>query len=214
MTMSRLRLVPLLVERIARREKRSSLRLLGILSLLMCCSSLFGQTVASSVVGTVVDQSNAAVVGAPVTLTSAETGAIRTGTTDNDGTFRFQNLRPGTYNVTVKATGFKTETQVGIVVAAEETHNAGKMILQVGTLTETTTVTAEATPVQTTSSEASQTIDAANLEDLTLKGRDLFGYVRLVPGVIDTAASRDVTSHSAFANITINGNTGTRSEEH
>lgn len=167
--------------------------------LALCCASLFGQTVASSVIGTVVDQSNAVIVDAPVTLTSAETGAVRTGTTDSNGTFRFQNLRPGTYNVTVKATGFKAATQVGIVVAAEETRNAGRMVLQVGSVAESTTVTAEAAAVQVSSSESSQTIGASNLEDLTLKGRDLFGYVRLVPGVIDTLATRDVTSHSALA---------------
>ena len=40
-----------------------------------------------------------------------------------------------------------------------------------------------------------------------MKGRDLFGFVKLVPGVIDTATSRDVTSHSAFSSIIINGNT-------
>jgi len=178
-----------------------------VFALALCCASLFGQTVASSVEGTVVDPADAAIVGAPVTLTSAETGAVRTGTTDSYGTFRFLNLRPGTYNVTVKAAGFKTATRDGIVVAAEENHNAGRMVLELGSITETATVTAEAAEVQTTSSEASQTIGAAHLEDLTLKGRDLFGYVRLVPGVIDTMASRDVTSHSAFSSIIINGNT-------
>src|ERR1017187_326713 len=178
-----------------------------VFALAPCCASLFGQTVASSVLGTVVDPTDAVIVGAPVTLTSAETGAIRTGTTDSDGTFRFLNLRPGTYNATVKAVGFKTATRAGIVVAAEETHNAGKLVLELGSVSESTTVTAETAQVQLTSSENSQTIGAANLEDLTLKGRDLFGYVRLVPGVIDTMASRDVTSHSAFSSIIINGNT-------
>jgi hypothetical protein len=176
-------------------------------ALALCCASLFGQTVASSVEGTVVDPADAAIVGAPVTLTSAETGAVRTGTTDSYGTFRFLNLRPGTYNVTVKVVGFKTATRDGIVVAAEENHNAGRMVLELGSVTETATVTAEPAQVQVTSSEASQTIGAAHLEDLTLKGRDLFGYVRLVPGVIDTLATRDVTSHSAFSGIIINGNT-------
>jgi hypothetical protein len=172
-----------------------------VFALALCCASLFGQTVASSVEGTVVDPADAAVVGAPVTLTSAETGAVRTGATDSYGTFRFLNLRPGTYNVTVKVVGFKTATRDGIVVAAEENHNAGWMVLELGSVTETATVTAEAAEVQVTSSEASQTIGAAHPEDLTLKGRDLFGYVRLVPGVIDTMATRDVTSHSAFSSI-------------
>ena len=158
-------------------------------------------------VGAVVDPSDAVIAGAPVTLTGADTGAVRTGTTDSNGTFRFVNLLPGTYNVTVKAPGFKTATLSGIVVAAQETHNAGKVVLEVGSVSESTTVTAEAAPVQISSSEISQTVDASNLNDLTLKGRDLFGYVKLVPGVIDTMASRDVTSHSAFSSIIINGNT-------
>jgi len=147
------------------------------------------------------------IVGAPVMLTSAETGAVRSGTTDSNGTFRFQNLLPGTYSVTVKAPGFKGATRTNIVVAAEETHNAGRIVLEIGSVTESTTVTAEVAQVQLASSENSSTIGAANLEDLTLKGRDLFGYVRLVPGVIDTTTSRDVTSHSAFSGIIINGNT-------
>ena len=47
-------------------------------------------------------------------------------------------------------------------------------------------------------------MDSAALDDLTLKGRDLFGYIRLVPGVIDTA-NRDVTSHGAISGMNING---------
>src|ERR1035437_3007355 len=107
-----------------------------VFALAPCCASLFGQTVASSVQGTVVDPTDAVIAGAPVTLISAETGAVRTGTTDSDGTFRFPNLRPGTYNATVKAVGFKTATRRGIVVAAEETHNAGKIVLELGSVSD------------------------------------------------------------------------------
>src|ERR1017187_5403492 len=83
-----------------------------VFELAPCCASLFGETVASSVLGTAVDPTDAVIVGAPVTLTSAETGAVRMGTPDSDGTFRFLNLRPGTYNATVKAVGFKTATLI------------------------------------------------------------------------------------------------------
>jgi hypothetical protein len=168
---------------------------------------MFGQTVTSSLVGSVVDPTDAVIAGAPVTLTSVGTGAVRTATTDSLGTFRFVNLEPGTYNVTVKAAGFKNETQTGIVVAAQETHNAGKMVLTIGSGTDSVTVTAEAAQVQVDSGEKSQLVDSKDLEDLTLKGRDLFGYMRLVPGVIDTASSRDVTSHGAISGININGAT-------
>src|ERR1039458_4803673 len=68
-----------------------------VFALALCCASMFGQTVASSMVGTVVDPTDAVIAGVPVTLTGADTGAVRTGTTDSDGTFRFVNLLPGTY---------------------------------------------------------------------------------------------------------------------
>ncbi len=173
----------------------------------LSCAAMFGQTVTSSLVGTVVDQSDAVVAGAPVTLTSADTGAVRAGMTDSQGTYRFVNLEPGTFSVTVRAAGFKSETQSGIVVTAQETHNAGRMVLQLGVATESVSITAAASQVQLDSSEKSQTVDSKDLEDLTLKGRDLFGYMRLVPGVIDTASSRDVTSHGAISGININGAT-------
>ena len=88
-------------------------------ALALCCAGLFGQTVASSLEGTVADPANAVVVDATVRLISAETGAARTGTTDSNGTYRFLNLRPGIYNVTIAAPGFKNETKARIVVAGE-----------------------------------------------------------------------------------------------
>ena len=105
-----------------------------VFALALCCASLFGQTVSSSIVGAVVDPADAVISGAPVTLTSVDTGATRIGTTDSLGTYRFTNVEAGIYNVTVKATGFKSETQTGIVVTAQETHNAGKMILALGSV--------------------------------------------------------------------------------
>ncbi len=165
--------------------------------------TLFAQ-VSSQIVGTVVDPADAAVANAPVTLTFTETGAVRTATTDNLGTYRFTNVTPGTYSVNVKATGFKAFTQGGVVVTANETHNVNKITLQLGNVSESISVTDEVAQVQLSSSEKSQTVDSKDLDSLTLKGRDLFGYIRLVPGVVDTA-NRDVTSHGAISGMNING---------
>src|ERR1035441_9633344 len=121
---------------------------------------------------------------------------------------RLQKYGTGSiYNVMVAAPGFKSQTQTGIVVTAQETHNAGKMALQIGSATDSVTVSAEAAQAQLNSSEKSYTADSKDLEDLTLKGRDLFGYTKLLPGVIDPAASRDVTSHGAISGMNINGAT-------
>ncbi len=107
----------------------------------------------------------------------------------------------------MKANGFKSEVQVGIAVQAQEIHNGGKMILSLGSVSDSITVTAEIAQIQLSSSEASRTVDSADLDDLTLKGRDLFGFMRLVPGVIDTGAQgRDVTSPNQLRGFTIQGN--------
>src|SRR6185503_21083380 len=96
-------------------------------------------------------------------------------------------------------------SQTGIAVSASETHNGGKLILQLGNVSESISVTAEIAAVQLQSSEKAQTVDSTALEALTLKGRDLFGYMKLVPGVIDTSTTRDVTGPGAIGGITING---------
>ncbi|HVY93181.1 MAG TPA: carboxypeptidase-like regulatory domain-containing protein, partial [Bryobacteraceae bacterium] len=180
------------------------------ITLALSCASVFGQTVSSSLIGTVVDPADAAVANAPVTLTNTQTKATRTASTDNTGTYRFLSIDPGSYTLTVKASGFKTVTQTGLVISASETHNGGKMVLQLGNVSESISVTAEIAQVQLASSEKAQTVGSNELESLTLKGRDLFGYMKLVPGVIDTSTARDVTGPGAIGGITINGNTSAK----
>jgi len=177
-----------------------------VFALALCCAGLYGQTVASSLEGVVVDPADAAVANAPVTLTNNDTKATRTANTDNTGTYRFQNIEAATYTITVKASGFKSETQTNVIVSAQETHNGGKMVLALGSVAESISVTAETAQVQLESSEQSKTVDSADLENLTLKGRDLFGYMKLIPGVIDTSTGRDVTAPGNLGGFTIQGN--------
>jgi hypothetical protein len=176
-------------------------------ALALSCVGMYGQTVSSSLVGTVVDPADAVVSNAPVTLTDTATKATRSATTDNTGTFRFLQLDPGVYNLTVRATGFKATTVTNMNVAAQETHNAGKITLTLGSVSDSVSVTAEISQIQLASAEKSSTINTADLESLTLKGRDLFGYMRLVPGVIDTGSQgRDVTGPNQIKGFTIQGN--------
>ena len=181
--------------------------LLSLLALLAV--SVFGQTVSSSLIGTVLDPADAVIPNASVTLTEEQTATTRQTVTDSSGVFRFLNLTPGNYSVTVQMGGFKSFVQSRIVVGAQETRDVGRLTLEIGSSSEKISIMAEATPVQTSSSEKSQMVDGHQLNDITLKGRDLFGYMRLIPGVIDTA-NRDVTSPNGFGSITINGNTSAK----
>jgi len=174
--------------------------------LFLCCTLAQAQTVNSVVTGQVVDPASAAVPDASVTLTDQNTGAVRKVTSDTSGVFRFPDVLPSTYTVVIQMGGFKTETVKDVVVAASETRELPTIALQIGSVSENFSVVAAATPVQLGSSESSQEIDASQLENVTMKGRDLFGYFHLLPSVIDTTASRDVTSPNNIGGIYINGN--------
>ena len=135
---------------------RKLAQILCALTLFAAC--LLGQTVSSGLQGTVMDPANAVVPGATVTLTNSDTGTTRVTTTDSTGLFRFLDLPPDTYSVSVKATGFKGYTQNTIIIAANETRDAGKFTLTLGSGTETITVTAEAASIQLASSEKATAI--------------------------------------------------------
>lgn len=91
--------------------------------------------------GVVVDPSGAVVANAPVLLTKIDTGPNFLSITDSTGNYRFQNIETGTYKLTLRVPGFKTETQMNIVVAAGEAHNGGRTILQLGLVSHSVTVT-------------------------------------------------------------------------
>ena len=191
--------------------KRASRRTIAVaLSFLtLLCGSVFGQTIASNIVGTLTDPASAVVPNAEVQLTDQATGAFRTAQSDSAGLFRFNNVAPGTYTIGVKARGFKSYAEKGINLASSETRDLGRIALQIGTLEEQVSVTAEATPIQTASSEKSALVDGNQLNTIALKGRDVFGYMALLPGVLDTNTGRDVSMgyQGGLNGITINGNT-------
>jgi hypothetical protein len=176
----------------------------GILCFISVAPKLRAQVVTSTIVGTVVDPSGAAIPHAQVTLTNVGTNASRTTTTGSSGIFRFPSLQAGTYSVAVSATGFKKFSTTDIELNASSTRDLGKIALQVGAVTESVTVTAAATPIQTASSEIGSTITGSAITALPLRGRDFFGSIDLVPGVVDTDLNRASPSGS-FAPMNING---------
>ena len=181
---------------------RKCLQLISVLAL--AYAGAFSQTVTSNLVGILTDPAGAVVPGGEVQLTEQGTGSVRTTTSGSEGIYRFTNLEPGLYTVSVKAKGFKTSTLTGINLAASETRNLGQIVLEVGNVVDTVTVTAEATPVQTGSAERSALVDATQLTTVALKGRDLFGYMKLIPGIVGEV-SGETASRTSMSSVYING---------
>jgi hypothetical protein len=164
-------------------EKKSSVvlfqRMMGVLSILvlLCVSLTFGQTVSNSLLGTLTDPANAVVPGAEVQLTDQATGAVRSTQSNSVGLFRFPSLPPGLYTIAVKSLGFKIYEQKQINLSASETRGLGRLLLELGSVVEQMSATAEATPVQTAGSEKSALVEGAHLNTIALKGRDVFGFL-------------------------------------
>ena len=165
----------------------------------------YSQNVSSSLQGVVVDPSGAPVPGAGCTLTSRATGLARAAQSGADGAFTFLNLPPGAYDLAVEAPGFRRLEMKAIDLTASEVRTLGQIKLQLGEVRQAVSVTAESAPIQLGSAERSGTIDASQLNDVAIRGRDVFDLFRTLPGIVDTAVSRESISRNSLAGIFVNG---------
>ena len=116
----------------------NGIRFLGIVCLLLAVSvPAFSQTITGRILGTVTDQSGAAVAGATVIITDVQRGTSRTVVTDDSGNYVAPELQPGTYKVRAEAKGFKTVERPNIPVEvadglARRHYASGRIALRDG----------------------------------------------------------------------------------
>ena len=140
-----------------------------------------------TLVGTVVD--NVGVIpGATITATHVATNTNRTGTTNEQGEFRLVSLVPGRYTLKVEMDGFRPVTIAEFSLLGGEIRPLGRITMAAGGVTESVTITAEVTPVQTANSALSRNITGDTLVSVQVKGRDVFGMMKILPGVMDSHA--------------------------
>lgn len=166
--------------------------------------ALHGQGLTARISGVVQDASGSAVPAASVELVNSGTGQGFQTTTDGTGNYLFAEILPGTYKLVINLTGFKRYEQRGIAVTATERVVLRPITLQVGELTQTVSVTAEAPRIQSQSAERSGLVSIEEIQDLGLKGRDYMELLSLLPGVVDTA-NREAPGWNNLVGVTING---------
>jgi hypothetical protein len=179
--------------------KRHVVQLMAVLAACMLIVNIaLAQTNSGEIRGRVVDAADAVVVEAQVTLTNQLTGDDRNAKTDKAGEFVFVAVQPGTYSVSVQAAGFKKFEKRDLVLNASDRLSAGTLTLSVGGVTETVSVEAAITPVQTESAERSSLVDAKELANMMTIGRDPLSTIRLLPGVVnDGGGSGSMGTESA-----------------
>ena len=164
-----------------------TMRFLSLLLVLAAVPpSTFSQTVSGSITGSVLDSTGNVIPSALVKLLSERTGEERTATCNETGDFTFPALQPGPYSVSVEVAGFRPYRKTGNVLSAAERLSVGNLTLTVGAVTESVTVAAQAVTVQTSSTEHSALIGARQLEQISIRGRDVVSMLRILPGVSQT----------------------------
>jgi hypothetical protein len=175
-----------------------------LVGLLIFAAAVWGQTGASSIRGTVKDQSDALVADATVTLTNLQTNAVRTTVTTTSGTFSFEIVAVGDYEVTVEAKGFRklvirpVRAQVANVTDVPAT-------LEIGQLSSMVTVEAVATALQVNTEDATlgNNFSSVQLTQLPIEGRGVLPLLTLQAQV--TPDGYVAGGRSDQSNVTLDG---------
>ena len=142
-----------------------------------------------SLTGVVVDAQGGVLPGATVTAVHTPTGTSYEGVTDGEGRYTLLNVRVGPYEVTVAMSGFKNEKRPVDVTLGE--RKAIEFTLQLASLTETVTVTGEASAIDTTRAGAADNVSTHALESLPTIQRSLVDIARTSPYFSPTGLNED-----------------------
>jgi hypothetical protein len=167
--------------------------LLITICLLLLAPRAFGQGANGTITGTVTDPTGSAVPGANVEARNIETGAIYSGATTAVGNYAIPNVPVGTYELTVKVSGFKTYTHANLVMAAAQVLRED-IPLQVGETSESITVEAQASLLKTEGGELGDNVTVEQMVDSPLLGigtvnsgtsgvRNPYNVLQTLPGV-------------------------------
>ena len=174
-----------------------------------------GQESRASLQGRVTDPQGALVPGATVTVISEATGVKQASTANEQGAWAVRFLNPGSYRVEMSAPGFKTTERKGIVLQTADIKQLD-VVLEVGQITETVTVSAEAPLIDTSAATAGTVIEQESITEMPSMSRIPFQLATLSPGVQALDQNNNVAmmwSKNAASEIRVNGGRDNRSNE-
>lgn len=165
-----------------------------------------GQKTSGQISGSVVDQSGASVPDTTIVVTLVGTGAQRTVTTSNDGLYTITDLQIGTYRMSATRSGFKVAITENIVVNVATTTRQD-LTLEVGSVDQQVTITADAIQVETQTGTLGEIVTGEQVRELPLNGRSFVQLTQLQPGV-SPQNNFDSKNKGLFSGVdfSVNGN--------
>lgn len=162
-----------------------------------------------TILGHVQDATGGALPGVKVTATNVGTNVASRFTTNSTGDYVLVDLIPGTYQVKVEADGFKTSVSGNLILEVDQTLRQN-FTLEVGRISETMTVTADAQMVQTDNTTTGNVLDQRTIEELPSSGRDFNNLLGLGAGAGNVSGGSQLywANHglnSTFTEVSLNG---------
>ena len=185
-------------------RNRCGMGLLFMLALLVTIvlalpASCIAQTTYGSIIGVVADTTGSVVPNASVVLTNLDTAATLNTVSTQTGLYRFVNVPPARYRIDLDVAGFKHFTRSPIALEVQSTIQVD-LTIQIGSQTQTVTVTAETPLLQPATSSLGQVVDQRETDELPLNGRNPMSLAALVPSVIPQGGtSQTPTGENPFA---------------
>lgn len=182
--------------------------LIRVICVVIVTSALVkAQGLTGQISGSVYDMTYRAITGAEVLIVNAETAQNRRTETNENGEFVFTEVLPGTFNLLVKLAAFKQFEQRAVFLSASERLVLNPIHLEIGEISQTISVESSAPQLQTESAERTGLLNARQLQELSVKGRDYLAMLKLLPGVLDVNnANREAPGGATLQGIYINGN--------
>lgn len=174
-----------------------ALRLLLSLTLIAALVVPAYAALTGDIEGTVTDKSGAVVSEATVKVRNANTGIVRTLTTNSLGQFAALLLELGNYEITVEKSGFRTTQRSAEVRSAEKTRVA--INLEVGAQGEVVQVEGGATPLlDVATAQVSTSIDSKTYVAIPSQNRDPVAFANLAPGVVPVTNDNPFLGSGSF----------------
>ncbi len=188
----------------------NSMRLIQRTACLLFCFALLAsgvtaQTTGGTISGTVADKTGAVIPGVTVTATNEATNVVNTVQTNASGAYSFLTLPVGTYDIEAKQTGFQNYKQTGITLNVND-HITVDVAMEVGTVSQTVEVSANAAHVDTTTATLGDVIGGKSIVDQPLVSRSYIDLMGLQAGVNpSTNASGRVSGNLSAGNVSVSG---------
>ncbi|HZD33461.1 MAG TPA: TonB-dependent receptor, partial [Candidatus Angelobacter sp.] len=170
----------------SRVKKAISITAFALGVLLLSCSFTLAQSDSATISGRITDQSGAVLVGVQVTVTSADTDISASALTNDEGVYVLQNLRPGSFRMTIEKTGFQKIVLSDLILEVQDTLSRN-FPMELASGNESITVTGEEYNL---SPAVSTVVNPQFVQNMPLNGRSFQSLIQLTPGIVVTPSGQ------------------------